>query len=250
MTLIAIQGAAGSGKDTLANFMVDNYGLTQLTFATPMKQFLWRVFDFSQEQLWGPSKFRDQPDHRYNVFDLDEGTVDSAWAAAYDVVQKEGPTWVEHVFPSMDISHYKKLVDWFDWLGTRYHASLTPRIALQSLGDEWGRHKVDKDMWVDYILNVAKRKIQEGATGIIISDIRYANELKAIKAAGGKILHISRPETDDLSSKVGINSHPSEIEQKEFKTEDFDFLVSNDGTISDLYADVRICATCLGLVSS
>ncbi len=239
--IIGIVGQANSGKDTLANFLVDRYGLTQVTFATPMKQFIWKVFDFSKEQLWGPSQYRNQVDHRYNRYDLDEGQLDSAWAAAFDTLQREGMPWLSHLHVHATEQHFKALVDWFHWLGTHYPNSLTPRIALQTLGNEWGRNKVDENLWVNYALETA----QEKATGVVISDIRYKNELEAIKAAGGKVLQITRPAA---TAKVGINLHTSETEQQDFDISNIDFFLSNDGSLNDLYEDVEICAGCLGLV--
>lgn len=55
--LVGIIGKAGTGKDTLADFFVnDNY--TKMAMADPLKHICQILFDFTSESLWGPSEHR------------------------------------------------------------------------------------------------------------------------------------------------------------------------------------------------
>lgn len=63
--IIGICGQAGSGKDTAADFLVKDHGFAKVSFADPMKRFCQEIFDFTDEQLWGASKYRNAPDKRY-----------------------------------------------------------------------------------------------------------------------------------------------------------------------------------------
>lgn len=60
---------------------------------------------------------------------------------------------------------------------------------------------------------------------VVIADVRFENEARVIKALRGKIIRVIRP-TDDND-----NSHPSEREMENIVP---DFVIYNDGTLSDL----------------
>jgi hypothetical protein len=54
--LIGITGKKFSGKDTLGNFLVQNYGYEQIAYADAMKDAVKCIFDFDDEQLYGSKK--------------------------------------------------------------------------------------------------------------------------------------------------------------------------------------------------
>jgi len=53
--LIALLGVRGSGKSTIANYLVDNYKFTSLSFAEKLKQVVSIAFDINLELLEGNS---------------------------------------------------------------------------------------------------------------------------------------------------------------------------------------------------
>ena len=64
--IIGIVGNAGAGKSTLAAIIKDLVpGAVDIALAGPIKRFCKEVFDFTDEQLYGPSEARDAPDERY-----------------------------------------------------------------------------------------------------------------------------------------------------------------------------------------
>lgn len=64
--IIGLVGKAGSGKDTVGGMICEMDSSAVLTsFALPMKQFVQRVFAFSNEQVYGASDSRNVPDPRY-----------------------------------------------------------------------------------------------------------------------------------------------------------------------------------------
>ena len=65
MNLIGICGRSGSGKDTVADILVRDYGFVKVACADPLKRTCRDVYRFTDEQLWGPSKKRNAPDMRY-----------------------------------------------------------------------------------------------------------------------------------------------------------------------------------------
>lgn len=109
---------------------------------------------------------------------------------------------------------------------------LTPRYALQTLGTNWGRDCFP-DVWAD--LGV-RRALASNAPLVAITDCRFVNEAKAVRAAGGEVWRIVRPGAG-LSGAAGL--HPSEAEQE---SPEFMALVTrtivNDGLLIDLATQV------------
>ena len=101
----------------------------------------------------------------------------------------------------------------------------TPRLAMQTLGTEWGRRTLSDTIWVDTTLNRA----QTAENGALITDVRFLNEAEAIKAAGGIIIRIERAE-------VGLKSdHQSEREIPQIAA---DFVLRNDTNRHAFQCDV------------
>lgn len=63
--LVGLIGKAGSGKDTVAQFLVDRRKFLQYAFAYPLKALIMNLFDMSYAQLY--SERKDEVDPRYDV---------------------------------------------------------------------------------------------------------------------------------------------------------------------------------------
>lgn len=54
--IIGLGGAAGSGKDSAAHYLVERHGFEQVAFAEPLKAGCEALFAFNPEQLHGALK--------------------------------------------------------------------------------------------------------------------------------------------------------------------------------------------------
>lgn len=83
----------------------------------------------------------------------------------------------------------------------------TPRKFMQAMGTEGGRQAVHPDLWVLHTMAL----IDQNAKGrdVVISDVRFPNEAKAIREAGGIVLWISRPGCSpaEHASEAGLPAH-------------------------------------------
>ena len=77
----------------------------------------------------------------------------------------------------------------------------SPRHCMQTLGTEWGRGMVSDDLWVRTLVNTAQH-----FPLVVVSDVRFPNEVEAIKRAGGVVYRVVRP---GLSVE---DMHPSEAQ--------------------------------------
>jgi len=67
---------------------------------------------------------------------------------------------------------------------------LTPRWVLQYWGTEVCRQGFHDDIWIASVEN----KMRKTTDNIVISDVRFPNEIKAIHNAGGKVIRVRRGE--------------------------------------------------------
>ena len=66
--------------------------------------------------------------------------------------------------------------------------NLTPRLMLQLWGTEVCRTGFHDDIWIASLEN----KMRKTGDNIVISDVRFPNEIKAIHNAGGMVVRIKR----------------------------------------------------------
>lgn len=102
------------------------------------------------------------------------------------------------------------------------------RRVLQRLGLEGVRRTFGDDAW----LSIALRKISSiraDGTPVVVTDVRFRNELNALRERRFVAVWISRP-------GVSAGSHPSEAE---LGPEDADHVVHNDSTPAKLYEQVK-----------
>lgn len=267
--IVGLSGQAGAGKDTVADFLVEHHGFVKIALADPIKRAAMEWWDFTEDQLWGPSEMRNKPDERYpRGWKLCCGCVVDKWHEA------SSGFWVENIVEYCDWPehmkewHRGKIITPSDDEGaipTRVY--LTPRIALQQIGTEVAR-RIDPDVWVRLTMRIANQLLheheradtyggvvfasyirtkgvvylqqmpgpgREAPRGVVISDCRFKNEFGHIRAADGKLTRITRPGAG-LEGEAA--KHQSESEQQEVPDIFFDMLLNNSGDLHNLKLSV------------
>jgi hypothetical protein len=263
LMIIGISGVAGSGKDTVADFIVKERKGCKISFADPLKRFCGAVFEWSEEQLWGPSDKRNAIDNRYTDLMM--------WKKAETNFYENALVWLNDV--GISSTKMNKLEIWFENLFTLAYkdGGLSPRKALQTLGTEFGR-SVNENVWVDYAINISKKILNNydmsysrtrGAycnrendidfisnfdsplnlnfnstpqyETIVIPDFRFKNEVMAARQNDIELIRVKRPNAG-LDGSIG--QHKSEQEQLNIPDSLFNTIITNDGTLEDLYTIV------------
>ena len=106
---------------------------------------------------------------------------------------------------------------------------VTPRWVLQYFGTEVMRQNMYDAIWVDSVIGRYK------GDKTVISDTRFQNEIKTIKAHGGKILLVKRgpiPTREEMQ-KQGV--HQSEWD---WVGSDFDYIIDNTNSLEGLNANI------------
>jgi len=98
-----------------------------------------------------------------------------------------------------------------------HHLGITARHLMVTLGTEWGRDNLHRDIWLHLWLARAERFAH-----VVADDVRFPNEVDAIRQAGGQIWQIIRP---------GLTAAAHASEQLVVEA---DRVIHNTGTLFDL----------------
>lgn len=109
-----------------------------------------------------------------------------------------------------------------------YLCGKTPRHAMQTLGNEWGRDCISDTLWVDTL----KRRAHI-YDSLVVSDMRYPNECAAILSWGGLTLRV------DASLRVPRNGHSDHPSETAIDTLPVHQVVDNNGPPEFLRAAVN-----------
>jgi hypothetical protein len=210
MNIIAISGLAGSGKDTVAGYLLENEGFVSIAFADPLKRFASEIWGFTNTQLWGPSENRSLPDKRYK-------TENSEFLTPRKVLQYIGNDCV-------------RTLDKDVWI--RYGINIAKRLLTEQ-GLCYSQIEGLQSYWKQTCQGEFDRieGYPKNIKAVIITDCRYVNELNAIKENGGKLIRIKKP---GAGLKGVFGKHQSESEMSELSENIFDYIINNIGTLEDL----------------
>lgn len=114
----------------------------------------------------------------------------------------------------------------------------TPRTILQRVGTEAMRQQIRDDVWIK-ALELRIKNFMKGrlCPWIVIPDVRFKNEVEAVKIWGGKIVKIIRPNNPFAPLNAAQAQHASETELDGYKH--WDDIIINNGGLSDLLTKVR-----------
>lgn len=210
--IIGVCGLIGSGKDTVADYLVEKREFKRLSFATALKDACSAIFGWDREMLEGKT----------NSTRMEREIVDDWWA---------------------------------DRLGIPY---FSPRYALQYVGTEVFRQHMHEDIWVH-----AMEKQFAKYDRIVISDVRFPNEIDMLRRNGASMWSIRRSPTPEWVEPIKkiLLEYPLDIARKEINTAypgvhesewawaitQFDLDINNNRTLDDLFEIVNKSYTYLAM---
>ena len=257
MWLIGVCGRKGSGKDAVGTILTREYGFVRIALADPIKQLAHLLFGFSLNTLFGPSAEREMP--------LGAAVTGAWWGTVYgqlargvvdaELVRLFGVAALPRA--SAQLLYLCQVV--FEPLGP----DLNARVVLQQMGTEYGR-SLDPDVWVRAARKAASRlgpgtryhplygvvsgqpRIGEtGPRGVVVTDVRYENEVQCIRAHEGPwgVWTINAQERLPPPPAQEHTSEPPYGLQASWATR----ILPNNGTLEALTLHVHAYATELGI---
>lgn len=259
---IAIMAESGHGKDFCGRWMVDNLGLIDMAFADHIKRLCRVIFrPFTDDMLWGEPVLR----NKEVPINWEESEYRFTWGVDDWIMQITNLSIAER-------AEYKSVVkQWFSkvrelaWkdevnVDTKVKGNLSPRIALQLLGTEFGR-SFKKDIWSGLVMTEVIPRIQNkendyhrhlGLTtlgsarppinGVVVTDCRYMSELEDVQRHGGyviKIVRNSKKGKENEALKHGVPDHSSEVELQSIPHDKFNLVLEMDDGAENVYPRLR-----------
>lgn len=217
LPVILLVGGAGTGKDTIAE-MLEKRGGVSLALADPVKEIAKYLFDFTDEQLWGPSEMRNAPDSRYFI-------NSKAWVEVYYRINSlEFTAFLRQtlmgLYPASSANNKLLLDSLYNLEIQTGENNITPRKVLQVIGTDWGR-AVRNDLWVSCAQWRVLQHLYDGAKFVVVSDGRFLNEVLEFSKMGASIWKIE-------SKRENKDTHISESGIKEISPYYFDHFIYND----------------------
>lgn len=216
--IIGISGYAGSGKNTVATIIqyLMCHNTDDVSIEDVLKDYLSHGWWLEEQSGWEQKSFAKPlktiasiltgiPEHKFDDQEFKKSNL--------------GPEWnITEPYNS-----------YAPWVGDNevIEVPMTIRELLQKLGTDAVRNNVHPDAWLNAVMCDYK---SDNKQNWIITDVRFRNEAKAIKAKGGIIIRVDRPDVKP------INPHASETELDSYK---FDYLIANVSDITALTATVK-----------
>lgn len=222
MSLIALSGYSNSGKDLVGQYIQLLNSPKNIQNRTDIERISDRDDWWLEEQsYWEIKKFAGKlkeiasiltgiAKHKFEDQEFKKTTLSSAWDAP---------------IPGED---------WHD--GKPVLASMTVREFLQKLGTDGLRDGLHTNVWVNALFaDYQCTHTDHAPNGLdcsnwVITDCRFPNEAQAVKDHGGIVIRINRP------GITAVNAHPSETSLDNWN---FDAVINNDGSKTDLYNQVK-----------
>lgn len=220
--LLGCSGKKRSGKNTIATIInkltkKDNY-YTNLGVNPPddfndnlyeEKSFAYLVKKFASELTGIPMK---------------------GWETEEDKAKFLGPEW-----------------DYIDET-TGLKMKMTRRVMLKKLGSDACNQNLHRNTWINGLFQNYKgvrdfnnyREYSEFGSKWLITDVRFPQEVEAIKNRDGIVIRVIRP------GKQDGDTHISETALDDYK--DFDFVIINDGNLEELEEKVKNILIKIGLI--
>ena len=222
MSIIGLSGKIGVGKDTVGSIIqyltfCKHYNRTDLSYEDFTNSIgwvpIWEIKKFAGKLKQIASLLTGIPVEDFEDQEFKKSYLGDEWGTV-----ESNPLNAVPVFENIEFNHL-----------------MSVRELLQKLGTEAIRDGLHPNAWVNALMCEYKRpKMSEyNPSNWIITDVRFPNELEAVKDVKGLTLKVVRPVE---KSKTPARLHPSETS---LDKAEFDYTIINDGSIEDLIEKVR-----------
>lgn len=235
MKLIFLSGVKRSGKDTTADFIMENYNAYKHQLAGPIKDALayaWGIFCRDTDHPYlSRSEFEGIDYDRETDLGLTKSEVIDIMeqALCYLIVKcpikgvfafdNEGQEAVNHLT-------YNKIIDTINNIEDQWSV----RRLMQALGTDLIVDNFDRMYWVKLFALNYLDKFGSDLDFYIVPDTRQDHEMDAARAMGATVIHVVRPgqvSTDTHITEAGLPIHEG------------DTVIINDGSIEELYSKIK-----------
>lgn len=223
MIVLAISGWKRSGKDMVAEYLVENYGFKRVSFAEPLKRMAAEEYDIPLDHMYNDD-YKEKAIQKYPVESTDPflKNLHDHMVGEFRTLTGETPCGI-----MTSAGQTRGMV--FDKYGFETWVPIywTPRAIAIFKGS--GNRSINKEYWTHRMI----KEIQEsGHDKIVVSDLRFRTETKEMSAVFGEDVHFAR-----INRWDNVNSTDS----SEHDLDDFNFnsyLNNKDKTKQEVFEQV------------
>ena len=202
MNIITLSAKARCGKDTAAQYLLDNLeNSTSYALAACFKESIAMHFS---EYLTRDDVFGYGVDRNSYIIYIDRS----------DFIDM-----VERVFE--DFGYHLEDID---WTVVDDNNGWTIRRIMQTIGTDIGVNQIDTNIWLKEF-EKAMFSLEEVYDTVVMVDCRQTHEIEFVRERGGSVIHILRDTglTDDHITEQGL------------PIENGDFVIENNGSLDEFY---------------
>ena len=219
MRIIGLVGAYKSGKDTVGQYIVDNYNGTRYAFADKLKKVCSDVFGIPLE----------------NFYDQDlKDTFTTIPCVRCAICQSVNIHRVDDLVMCLSCYYFKADRSEAEWYPVADWSTFwTYRGILQHIGTE-GFRAISPLTWVNFVERaIIAASAQDADAVAVITDVRFREEADMVWKHGGEIWRIKRP---GFGADV---AHQSEQGETAIPDAEVQAIILNDGTLDQLKIRAR-----------
>lgn len=202
ISIVGVGGLLTSGKDAFADYLVTSWGYTKTFMSNPLH--MWMRTENPWIRL-------DKPVQCMEGWTLEPG----------------------------EFHPYNYIVHQVGYTEAKEQTEI--RRALQRIGTECGRKLISENVWADAMEREIRQLLARGINHIVVTGIRYENELQMIQRLGGETVWIERPSARasheekirSAAASADTVTHSSEVS---LRVTQFDAVIENDGSLEQLFA--------------
>ena len=202
ISIVGVGGLLTSGKDAFADYLVTSWGYTKTFMSHPLHMWM---------QTENPWIKLDKPVPCMEGWTLEPG----------------------------EFHPYNYIVHQVGYTEAKEQTEI--RRALQRIGTECGRKLISENVWADAMEREIKQLLERGINHVVVTGIRYENELQMIQRLGGETVWIERPSARasheekirSAAASADTATHSSEVS---LDVKRFDSVIENDGSLEQLFA--------------
>lgn len=163
-------------------------------------------------------------------------------------------SWPRHLLEgdTVESRQWREEVDLF-WSKRLGIPNLTPRWVLQYFGTEVFRRSFHEDIWIASL----ERRLQNQNENVVITDVRFINEMMAIKNIGGHIIRVQRGQEPDwiadaAKANTGIKESQEYLDQLKIHVSEYswiggpiDYTIINNNSLENLQQEINTALSIL-----
>lgn len=252
MQIIGLHGPARSGKDTIADFLVNKYGMLKFAFSDALYREVTEAYGLRDEDMLRGAFSKEVDTTTLSLAQCkDQGFVELAQKLILDGRTKEihavvdsmhvplSPRWVLQMWGT----EYRRAQDPDYWVNKAHlfmtafvdnlKVEITEETRAKYIGEVMAENEGMSEEQAGVFVPAVGAILYDEHSGVVVSGVRFNNEYQWLKEYNGTLWHVTR----DASTPIALGYHTSETP---LALRTGDKLIQNNSTVERLHTGVAL----------